>query len=79
MEKTPKTANELEDLIKLRTVQLFGPWPKAMTLFVFEEYAGWNVSISSADTDGNAFYRSQALGAALELQDKFDLTQPAAS
>lgn len=78
MEKPLRTANELEDLIKQRTIHLFGPWPKAMTLFVFEERMGWNVSISSANTDGNAFYRSQALGTALVLQDKFNLSQPVA-
>lgn len=76
MDKPQRTATELEDLIKQRTIHLFGPWPKAMTLFVFEERMGWNVSISPADTDGNSFYRSQALSAAMVLQEKFGLSRP---
>ena len=74
--KPLKSASDLEDLIKEKMSALFGPWPKLMTLFVFGEHDRWTVTISNAHSNGESFYRGQALGVAMVLRDQFDLSGP---
>jgi hypothetical protein len=71
-----KTANELEDMIVEQVRALHGPWPRRMTLFVFDDAYGWSASVSRAASDEDLRYRAAALEIATQLRTSFDLAVP---
>ena len=68
-----KTADELQDLIVEEARALHGPWPKGMTLFVFDDAYGWTASIHRPILEGDRFYRARALDLIKTLKSRFDL------
>ena len=73
--KPLKTAYELGDMIVDRAVDLQGPWPERMTLFIFDDAYGWNVSISRPGSEADNFYRTRALDLAATLRQIYDLNK----
>lgn len=55
---------------------LHGPWPKRMTLFVFDDAYGWSASVSRPASDDGLRYRAAALNFATRLKERFDLASP---
>lgn len=74
--RTSKTANELEDMIVQQVQTQHGPWPKRMTLFVFDDAYGWSVSLSRPASGEGLRYRAAALNLATQLRARFDLASP---
>jgi hypothetical protein len=74
--KAYMTANELEDMIVQQVQALHGPWPKRMTLFVFDDAYGWSASVSRPASDDDLRYRAAALNLAKQLKARFDLSVP---
>ncbi len=74
--KAYMTANELEDMIVQQVQALHGPWPKRMTLFVFDDAYGWSASVSRPASDGDLRYRAAALTLVTRLKARFDLAVP---
>lgn len=71
-----KTASELEDMIVRQVQALHGPWPKRMTLFVFDDAYGWSASVSRAASDEDLRYRTAAMDIVSQLKARFDLAIP---
>ena len=74
--KQLKSAYELRDMIVRQTVDLLGPWPTGMTLFVFDDAYGWFASISRPNSEAENFYRTSALDLIAVLKTKYDLDAP---
>lgn len=74
--KPRKTAYELRDMIVKQTIGLNGPWPRGMTLFVFDDAYGWSASISRPNSEADGFYRTCALDRIAVLKAKYDLDAP---
>jgi hypothetical protein len=74
--KAYMTANELEDIIVQQVQALHGPWPKRMTLFVFDDAYGWSASVSRPASDEDLRYRAAALNIVTQLATTFDLAVP---
>jgi hypothetical protein len=71
-----KTAYELQDMIVKQATTLHGPWPAAMTLFVFDDAYGWTASISRPASEADNFYRTCALDLITRLRTRYDLDTP---
>jgi hypothetical protein len=74
--KAYMTANELEDMIVRQVQALHGPWPKRMTLFVFDDAYGWSASVSRPESDEDLRYRAAALNLVTQLKARFNLAVP---
>lgn len=74
-----KTAYELQDIIVERARTLHGPWPKGMTLFVFDDAYGWTASISRPISEDDNSYRTRTLDLITGLKSKYVLNAPSLS
>jgi hypothetical protein len=74
--KPLKTAYELSDMIVEQAIELHGPWPLAMTLFIFDDAYGWTASISRPRSEADNFYRTRTLDLIARLNTQYDLDMP---
>lgn len=74
--KPSRTAYELADMIVERANTLHGPWPPGMTMFIFDDAYGWNVSISRPASEVDNFYRIRTLDLIATLRSSYDLASP---
>jgi hypothetical protein len=71
-----KTAYELQDMIVGQARRRLGPWPLGMTMIVFDDAYGWDVSISRPASEGDNLYRSRTLDLITKFKVKYDLDTP---
>jgi hypothetical protein len=71
--KPLKTALELQDIVVEQACTLYGPWPKGMTVFVFDDAYGWSASIRRPLSEADSSYRSRAFDLIKTLKSKYDL------
>ncbi len=74
--KSLKTAYDLGDMIVEQAMDLHGPWPVGMTLFIFHDAYGWTASISRPSSEADNFYRTCTLDLIARLTTKYDLDVP---
>jgi hypothetical protein len=71
-----KTAYELSDMIVEQAMDLHGPWPPGMTLFIFDDAYGWTASISRPSSEADNIYRTCTLDLIARLATEYDLDIP---
>jgi hypothetical protein len=68
MDENPQTISGIARLIKQRTIDSLGPWPRELELLIFCVGSEWKCGLSAATQDFDLEYREGVLQIARELQ-----------